>query len=582
MAGEIDLVRARIDLVDLISQRVLLRRTGKNWKGLCPFHDDRNPSFTVSRDTGRYKCWSCGASGDAFTWVMETQKVDFPEALRILAQQSGVTLTERQTGDPGKRSLYEQMMTSALQFFRNALHRSSDALDYCKRRDLSEAMLDEWEIGYAPDVGEALATHLQKGGFPLTTGKELFLIDQDASGGYFDKFRGRLMFPIRDERGGLVAFGGRLLGDGIPKYVNSGDTPIFAKRRVLYGMHRAKDAIAKSRRAVLVEGYLDVIACHRADVTEAVASLGTALGSDHAKLLRRWCEEVVILYDSDAAGQSAAQRAAEILTEEGLRTRIALIPEGKDPDTLLRDGGPVAVQRAASGGVTPLEHRLSQIKEDPSQDAFWKAAIIALAEETNTLDRGRQIVLIADRHPTLRDPEEAQRWLRRQVAAHRRFRRQQLRTGVAVVEPLVRAGLSKVEEAVFLACLDPDLRHQAWPALSEPDLFTTSLGESLASELLSAFPQPPAGVPATWLGVLSEPTQALLGDVGFDTIERVDEAVLQDAIESLRRRRERRSVRALRQDVEGAEDARLHEIGARLRRLSGVAETEVPPRDEFE
>jgi len=433
MAGEIDLVRARIDLVDLISQRVLLRRTGKNWKGLCPFHDDRNPSFTVSRETGRYKCWSCGAGGDAFTWVMETQKVDFPEALRILAQQAGVTLSERQAGDPGKRTLYEQMMTSAVQFFRNALHRSSDALEYCKSRDLPEAVLDEWEVGYAPDVGEALAIHLQKAGFPLATGKELFLVDQDASGGYFDKFRGRLMFPIRDERGALVALGGRLLGDGVPKYVNSGDTPIFAKRRVLYGMHKAKDAIAKSRRAVLVEGYLDVIACHRAGVHEAVASLGTALGSDHAKLLRRWCEEVVILYDSDPAGQSAAQRAAEVLTDEGLRTRIALIPEGKDPDALLRQGGPAAVQRAASGGVTPLEHRLGQITAAPTENDFWKAAIIALGEETNPLERGRQIVLIADRHPTLRDSEEAQRWLRRQVAAHRRSRRQQLRSGQAVI-----------------------------------------------------------------------------------------------------------------------------------------------------
>ncbi|MCH8980224.1 MAG: DNA primase, partial [Armatimonadetes bacterium] len=277
MADERELVRSRIDILDLVGQRVRLKRSGKNWTGLCPFHEDRNPSFSVSPDIGRYKCWSCDASGDVFTWVMETQGVEFREALEILAKQAGVELTRGSRQDHTRRRRMTDAMAVALDFFRDQLQVSQRAREYCKGRGLDDDTLARWDIGYAPDLGEALAAELKKKGCKLSECRELFLVDGNEQIGYGDRFRGRVIFPIRDDQGNLIAFGGRIIGDGRPKYINSSDTPLFSKSRTLYGMHRARDTVRKLRRAVVVEGYLDVIACHRAGVTNAVATLGTSL-----------------------------------------------------------------------------------------------------------------------------------------------------------------------------------------------------------------------------------------------------------------------------------------------------------------
>ena len=254
MAGEIEEIRARINIVDLVSQRVQLKKTGKNYQGLCPFHDDKRPSFTVNPVVGRYRCWSCGETGDIFNWVMKTQNVPFAEALQLLAAQAGVELTNRPNPqERSERALHLEIMEEALKFFREQLSKSSTAQDYLTRRGIDESTIAEWELGYAPDVGEALAVHLRKKAYALSVCRSLFLVEEDASGGYYDKFRGRLMFPIRDERGDLVAFGGRVLGDGVPKYINSSDTPVYRKSRVLYGLNRALGHISrmKPRQAVL-------------------------------------------------------------------------------------------------------------------------------------------------------------------------------------------------------------------------------------------------------------------------------------------------------------------------------------------
>ncbi|HZH98329.1 MAG TPA: DNA primase, partial [Fimbriimonadaceae bacterium] len=417
MRDETDEIRARVNIVDLVGSSVNLKKAGKDWKGLCPFHQDRNPSFQVSPQLGRYRCWSCGEHGDIFTWVMKTQNVEFREALEILAKQAGVTLKSKKPSGPDTKPMQLSAMEAALQFFRDALIKSPAARAYCERRGISDDVIARWEIGYAPDVGEALANHLKRGGFSLNECKALFLVDQDAGGGFFDKFRGRLMFPIRDERGELVAFGGRLLGDGHPKYINSSDTPLYKKSRVLYGMYRAKDAMRETRTAVMVEGYLDVIACHSAGVTNAVASLGTALSEEHAKLLARWCDGVTILYDSDAAGEKAAGRGIEVLEAEKLRIRVALMPAGEDPDTLLRTAGAAAVQDAVKKGVKPLDYRIRSIEKrlKSDQEEFWNEIAAALATEPLEMERSKHILRLAPTYPDLRDPIEAQKALRRMV-----------------------------------------------------------------------------------------------------------------------------------------------------------------------
>lgn len=381
MADEIGEIRARINIVDLVGQSVALKRSGNRYQGLCPFHEDKNPSFSVTPETGRYVCWACGEKGDVFNWVMKTRNIEFKEALQLLAEQAGVTLKTQKPEDRSIRMTQRSAMDAAQKLFREQLGKSPAAKAYCASRGLTQEILDKWEIGYAPDDGQALTISLKKQGFRLAECKQLFLVDGDDNQGYREKFRGRLIFPIRDERGDLVAFGGRALGDAQPKYINSSDTPLYKKGKVLYAMNIAKEAMRDEKTAVLTEGYMDVIACHAAGVKTAIASLGTALTSDQAKLLKRWCDAVTVLYDSDSAGQKASAKAIDIFSAEGLRVRVAAVPEGKDPDTLLKSAGPAAVRKAATAGLTPLEYRIHAIEKEHSSDSeeFWSMAVAAIA-----------------------------------------------------------------------------------------------------------------------------------------------------------------------------------------------------------
>ena len=574
MAEVTDEIRSRIDIVELVGQRVALKRQGKDWKGLCPFHDDKNPSFQVSPTTGRYRCWSCGEYGDVFNWVMKTQNVEFPEALRILASHAGVTLpTHGKTPEPSQRAMQNEAMDEALSFFRNQIARNPDAKAYCERRGLDDEIIQLWELGFAPDEGSALATQLRKKKFPLNECRALFLVDQDSTGGYFDRFRGRLMFPIRDERGGLVAFGGRLLGDGHPKYVNSGDTPLFKKSRVLYGMYRAKDQIAKERKALLTEGYLDVIACHKAGLTTAIASLGTALTEEHAKMLKRWCDGVIVLYDSDAAGQKAADRAIEVLEPEGLKVRIVLLPEGDDPDTLLKRGGPGALQKAVKELLTPTEYRLELLKRriGVDQEDFWIQAVEVVAACPTDREIESHLMKLAPLHPEIRDVMAAHASLRSDVMAIRRARARKEPPPVrrSIIRRESEITLSAGERILFHAFLGEPLREAAFGFLADPDLFETRQGSSLAQGVLKVFSKAPKGPPANWLHELekSGEGQPLIDLALEEQSEPLTEALLRDSVERLKKKQEMRILRSLKggQLDDGAKADYLE----RLKKLKG-------------
>jgi DNA primase len=555
MADEREEIKSRIDLADLISREgVRLKKTGKNYTGLCPFHNEKRPSFTVNSETGYYKCYSCGESGDVFTWVMKRQNLDFVEALRILAQEAGVTLKRNSDEPRTDRELHQTIMDAALDFFREQLQKSTAALEYCARRDLDQATLDAWQIGYAPDVGEALAFHLKKKDFPLAEAKTLFLIDQNSSGNYYDKFRGRLIFPIRDEKGALVAFGGRLLGDGHPKYINSGDTPLYRKSRVLYGMNRARDTLNKERRAVLCEGYLDVIACHRAGVTSALASLGTSLAEDHAKLLKKWCDEVVVLYDSDPAGQKAAARAVEILRPEGMRVRVALMPQGDDPDTLLKRDGPEAVRRAIEGGLSPVDYRLQSIERDfqPAQDEFWSNAFEALADSETEPELLRHIDRLRGVYPGTRDIEQAGKAIRIEVSRIRRARKaaakpqhEDDRPFAPTPRPQIRGTLTGPESLIFRALLSENARFRTFAYMMSrvPDLFQSGLGQELSMAICKAFPErAPVGPAGSWIDKIEPDStrQLLIGLLMQPMEDPITEEAMAESIERLKSQRERR------------------------------------------
>lgn len=412
MNDDRDRIRSRLDIVDVVGKRVPLKKAGKEWVALCPFHDDKNPSMHVVPKLGRYKCFACGASGDIFKFVMDFHKVDFPESLQLLAEEAGIQLTQR-SGKPADGTVPRKIRLEAMQFaqdfFVETLAKSEKAVSYCENRGLDEKTRLDWGLGYSPDMGEALAIALKKKGYSLADCRELFLIDLDGGGGFYDRFRGRLMFPIQDAMGNIVAFGGRILGTGNPKYINSGDTPLYSKRHLLYGLNRAKDAMAKTNRAVLVEGYLDVIACHRAGVQTAIASLGTSLSEEHAKLLARHVKEVVILYDADEAGRKAAERAEQLLKVEGLNVRVALMPDGEDPDTLLRTVGPAGVIRAVEQSLSPIEYRLGKLKSEksPQDPEFWKEAAATLAAADTDLEIEQHLSELAALYPFSTDRSAA-------------------------------------------------------------------------------------------------------------------------------------------------------------------------------
>ncbi len=541
---ERDEIRSRISIVELVQEGgTQLKQNGKRWKGLCPFHGDKNPSFTVTEETGRYKCFACGEGGDIFTWVMKTQNLEFGDALRILAKRAGVVLASKGGLNRDERGSLDAAMEEALLFFRSELQKASMPKDYCTGRGLDDDILKEWELGFAPDAGEALANHLSRKGFSLKLCEQLFLVQEDSRGGYFDKFRGRLMFPIRDEKGALVAFGGRILGDGHPKYINSGDTPLYKKSRVLYGLNLAKTKVVADRRSVLCEGYLDVIACHRAGVRNAVASLGTALAEDQIKLLKRLSDEIVILYDNDAAGQKAATKAIELLRTESLRVKVALMPQGDDPDVLLRRDGPTAVQDVVKNALTPMEYGLQALQQriDPAEEEFWTEAVGFLALAASEMELDRYVQRLAPLFPGTTDVIAAGKALRRQVQSARKQRRNGWSDDDGYAPAVVKAPqikMSGAEAAIFAAFLDEKLRRSGWMLCQFRDVFFTQGARELAEAIRTSFASgPPQGAPKLWISQLSpESAQDTLSDVLADArMSNLTEAYVSDAMESLKK-----------------------------------------------
>ncbi len=349
--------------MELVSEHVQLRPQGKNLVGRCPFHDDRSPSFSVSREKQVFYCFGCQASGDAFSFVMKKEGLDFSAAVAWLARRAGVMLPEREASPAAVRQRQRQqelaeVLGAAAAYYHEVLCWSplaEPAREYLRRRGVSEAVRDRFCLGYAPP-GEGLGKALTGRGFTPEILEQAGLLARNPRGERYDRFRGRLMFPIRDERERVVGFGGRVLGDGVPKYLNSPETIIFNKRRLLFGLDLARRAIREAGQAVVVEGYMDVIMAHQHGFANAVAALGTALSEEQALLLRRHTSEVVIAFDADAAGAQATLRGLEIFRRTGCNVRVARVPEGKDPDEFLRARGAAAFAAVLEQALPLIEY----------------------------------------------------------------------------------------------------------------------------------------------------------------------------------------------------------------------------------
>ena len=359
----IEEIKYRCPIEDVISRYVNLKRAGSNMNGLCPFHSEKTPSFTVFRDTRSFYCFGCGAGGDVISFVMRAENLEYREAVELLAKQAGITIPEdrdRRREEGVSKARVMEMNRVAARFFFEELKKSERAQEYLRKRALSPALVKHFGIGYAPDSFGALTDHMHRAGF---TDDELvagFLCGKSRKTGRgFDYFRDRLMFPIIDTSGNVIAFGGRLIGDGSPKYLNSSDTPAFRKNRNLFALNFAKSACRE--QLILCEGYMDVVALHGAGFTNAVATLGTSLTEEQARIMKRCTDEVVISYDSDEAGQRAADRAFGLLREAGVQARVLKMDGAKDPDEYIKTYGAPKFSKLLENPYTEFDYKFANI-----------------------------------------------------------------------------------------------------------------------------------------------------------------------------------------------------------------------------
>jgi DNA primase len=368
----IDEVRLRADLVEVVSESVPLKRSGKEWKGKCPFHEDRTPSFYVVPDKGFYKCFGCGESGDVFTFVMKRSGMEFLDAVRHLGERFGVEIREvkgRSPEEDPNRPLYE-VNAFARAFFRACLadkQKGASARAYLKERGIDDETAERFGLGFAPDAWRDLKEAASAHEIPEEVLLEVGLLTTSPkSPDPYDRFRNRVIFPIETAPDRTVAFGGRVLGtagEGVPKYLNSPESPVYHKGTVLYGLSWNRNGIRREGAALVVEGYMDVVTLAAAGVGTAVATLGTAMTEEHARLLRRYTEKVLLLFDSDEAGLRATFRAADVLLARGIRPSVVTLPPGEDPDTVVRKEGAEGLTRYLDGAVDVLDRKLQLLDE---------------------------------------------------------------------------------------------------------------------------------------------------------------------------------------------------------------------------
>lgn len=366
---KIEEVRQSLDIVDVISEYVQLKKQGRNFVGLCPFHGEKTPSFSVSSDKQLYHCFGCGAGGNAFSFVMETEGISFIESVEKLAGKTNVSLPELDVKGNNKSEISDQMQRwfegheLAAKLYHHVLTVSDEgreAREYLRKRGFTQEMIDRFQIGYAPNSWDFLSSFLKKRSYSMTEMAECGLLGlREFDQKPFDRFRDRIMFPIWDRRGNMIAFGGRVVKDEHPKYLNSPESQVFNKSDVLYFFHKARSAMRKKNEAVLFEGYVDVISAWRAGIDNGVAGLGTALTESQAKMIRRNADRVILCYDSDDAGLKATYKNAKILESIGTQVRIGKLPDGYDPhDYIQKHGSEQFAQEVISQNITLMAFKL--------------------------------------------------------------------------------------------------------------------------------------------------------------------------------------------------------------------------------
>jgi len=376
--SKIEDVRRASDVVDVISGYVKLKKRGKNFLGLCPFHTEKTPSFNVSPDRQMYHCFGCGVGGNVFTFVMEYEKVSFVEAVRTLAERAGISLPEEGTEDKEKatesEALYNVCRSAARFFYDNMMNTIEGklALEYFHHRGFTDETIRSFGLGYSMNGWEGLLKYAEREKLPIDMlEKAGLLIKREDGSGYYDRFRGRAMFPIFSVTGRVIGFGARKMREDDPlpgKYINSPETPVYVKSRSLYGIFQAKDAIREKEFAILVEGYADLISVYQAGIKNIVASSGTALTEEQIELIGRYAKKITLVYDADSAGSKATLRGVDLIIEQGLDVRVAELPEGDDPDSFVKKNGGEAFQKLLDGAVSFLDFKAKRFQSQGMLD----------------------------------------------------------------------------------------------------------------------------------------------------------------------------------------------------------------------
>ena len=579
---KIEEVRSRADIVEIVGAHVRLRRAGRHFVGLCPFHNEKTPSFSVNAERGFFHCFGCGAGGSVFNFIMRVEGLTFPEAVRSLARKYGVTLPEHDVSGPaaGEREAMLKANEVAAEFFAHVLWNTTDgalARDYLKSRGISVETARAFMIGFAPSRPASLAKALEKRGL-REAGVKVGLVKKDgavATGGeVYDMFRGRVMFPIRDAQGKAIAFGGRVLDARLPKYINSPESPLYSKARTLYGLFEARQAISSNvatgkDRAILVEGYFDVIALWQAGFKQAVAGCGTALTVEQLRVLSRYTKNVIACFDGDAAGRKASMRALQIFLQAGLLGRGIFIPSGFDPDTFVRERGAAAFAELTDKSELLVDYFLSeQAGEARGSIAERARAAQRVAGMLKLVDDPFQFDLLARKAADLLSiGEEVLRKEARgpQSGAARytssRFARDRAATANPPAASSGDAGAKAEIGLVALALLHPELRNEIAQSGAAANFEEIRLGGVLADlcrtdEAYTALEQWTAErLSAEEQGRISEfAVGPLTDDLGDDTQKNPNElekcrALVNDYVVALDRRRRAHELGRLRQSA---------------------------------
>lgn len=556
-AETIEEIKNKADIVSIISSYVPLKKKGRNYLGLCPFHQEKTPSFTVSPEKDLWHCFGCGVGGNVLSFVMKIENLSFVESIKLLGERVGIAVRDEMTGNyqvkKEKKDLLYALCLKASEFFKAQLRseRGERARGYLKERSLSEEIIEKFKIGYVPEEWDSILNYLVQAGYsPDLLEQAGLVISREDKSGYYDRFRGRLIFTVTDTRGRPVAFGGRILAGQEskqePKYLNSPETVIFSKGKLLYAFPEAQAKLRETKTAILTEGYLDTLTCHQNGFENTVATLGTALTLDQAKLLARYVQTIILAYDADQAGQLATERGIVILKEAGLDIKVASL-KGKDPDEMLRKEGSDAFNQVLKEAVPYIRYLLDRsiknfnIREPEGKNKAAEAAVKILQSVDQEVLRSEYIRYVAE---VLKIKEEV---LLAALQKGRYYKKKTRLSPTTWVRPTSKQ--NRAEEIILRAALESlEIREKILAEVEIEDV----AGEK-NRDLLKEIEQNRAEQGYAWLGnIKNEPVQKLARSLLLQEEPWAEKIVL-DCIKVLKDARNQQKQALLRQELQEAE-----------------------------